>query len=70
MAIAMSEHELKYRCGTAGLEHLGIPSVSQPHWYCTCGAWVKNRDLQGRPFEETAKRHWRKHVKESNDRSE
>jgi hypothetical protein len=60
----MTEHELRYRCGTSGLEHLGIPSVSQPYWYCVCGGWRKNRDLQGQPFEETAKLHWRRHVKD------
>lgn len=61
----MGEHELRYRAGSAGLERLGIPNVSQPYWYCSCGKWTKNRDLQGRPFRETALKHHRKHVKEA-----
>lgn len=61
----MNEHELKYRAASQGLAHLGIPDVSQPHWYCTCGKWVKNRDLQGRPFRPTAVKHHAKHVKDT-----
>jgi hypothetical protein len=60
-------HELKYRAGSRGLGKIGIPDVAEPHWYCTCGRWVVQRDLQGRPFEETAKRRHRKHAKEASD---
>jgi hypothetical protein len=55
-------HEMLY---LAGLQGLGIHDNPQPHWYCTCGNWVKNRDFRGRPFKDTAQRHWRKHVKEA-----
>lgn len=67
-AIALSEmeitHKLRYRAGTLGFGHIGIMTNDQPRWYCTCGHWCINRDLQGHPFEETAKREHRKHVKE------
>lgn len=61
---ANTTHELRYRAGTLGLEHIGILTNHEPRWYCTCGHWYINRDLQGHPFEETAKRKHRKHVKE------
>jgi hypothetical protein len=61
--LAAVPHELKYRAGSRGLAKVGISDVSTPHWYCTCGLWKIPRDLQGRPFEETAKRHHRQHVK-------
>jgi hypothetical protein len=59
------EHELKYRPGASGMAHLGIPNNSQPHWYCTCGRWRKDRNLRGQPFRETAEKHHRKHVREA-----
>lgn len=59
------EHELKYAVGASGLAHLGIPNNSQPHWYCTCGRWRKDRNLRGQPFRETAEKHHRKHVREA-----
>lgn len=58
------EHELKYRVGSSGLALAGIPDNSQPHWYCTCGTWRKDRNLRGQPFEETARKHHRKHIQE------
>lgn len=61
----MIGHELRYRARSSGLAHLGIPDTTQPHWYCTCGAWAKNRDLQGRPFRETALKHHAKHVRQT-----
>lgn len=60
--LAAIPHELKYRAASVGLARAGVPDVSTPHWYCTCGLWRIPRDHQGRPFEETAKRRHRKHV--------
>lgn len=61
----MIEHELLYRAGSWGLGNVGITDNTQPHWYCSCGGWRINRDLQGRPHRETAAKHHRKHVKEA-----
>jgi hypothetical protein len=58
-------HELKYRAGSSGLAKVGIPDVATPYWYCTCGQWQVNRDLQGRPFREAAEKRHRKHVKDA-----
>jgi hypothetical protein len=59
------EHELKYRAATRGLGYAGIADNSTPFWYCTCGQWVRQLDLRGRPLEETAKKHHRKHIKDT-----
>lgn len=55
------EHELLYRAGSSGLGYAGIPDAS-PHWYCSCGRWIKYRDAQGRPFREAAAKHHRRHA--------
>lgn len=60
----MTNHVLEYRAGSYDLGQAGIADNSQPHWYCTCGGWRKDRNLQGHPFQETAERHHRKHVRE------
>jgi predicted house-cleaning noncanonical NTP pyrophosphatase (MazG superfamily) len=57
-------HELMYRPASYGLRKAGIPDVETPHWYCTCGRWRVDRDLQGRPFKETAQRRHREHIKD------
>lgn len=62
--VPKAAHSLMYRAGSYGLGDVGIPDNGQPFWYCTCGQWRKNRDLQGRPFRETAEKHHRKHVRE------
>lgn len=62
MTGAAATHELRYRAGTQGLAEYGVPDNGQPHWYCTCGAWRKNRDGLGRPFENGARRLFGKHV--------
>lgn len=61
----LDDHQLRYRARSSGLVHLGIADCSSAHWYCTCGDWVKNRDLQGRPFRETALKHHAKHVRQA-----
>jgi hypothetical protein len=63
---ANENHELKYRPGSSGLSHVGIPDVAIPHWYCTCGHWRINRDLQGKPFRDSAEKRHAKHTKEAN----
>lgn len=61
----MTAHELCYRAGSQGLEHLGVPNESTPHWYCSCDGWRVNRDRMGRPHGETATKQHRKHVREA-----
>jgi hypothetical protein len=31
-------HELLYKAGSYGLEHLGLASGA-PHWFCVCRRW-------------------------------
>lgn len=59
------DHELLYRAGSSGFASIGIPDVSTPHWYCSCGGWRKDRNYRGSPMRETAQKHHRKHVQEA-----
>lgn len=65
---ATSEHLMRYRAGTTGLEAIGVRTDSA-HWHCTCGAWRYNaypmpRRVAGNNLVE-AKRAWAEHAAEA-----
>lgn len=65
---APAAHELKYIPGTRGLAKFGIRD-GEAAWYCSCGRWhIYRNPRTGSPFEATAKKKHRAHVKDVESR--